>query len=119
MLRYYWLLAEMKPIFANPTPIDYSYDSRGDVLYLTFARQKATRTFALLTDWPVAMVDVNDEGQIIGVEYVGVKQFGIETFMRLLRERVKRELGLELADQEAESFMSFMRTHEAELALSS
>jgi hypothetical protein len=39
--------------------------------------------------------------------------------MRLLRERVKRELGLELADQEAESFMSFMRTHEAELALSS
>ncbi len=38
--------------------------------------------------------------------------------MRLLRERVRRAFGVEIADQEAESFMAFMRTPEAELALS-
>jgi uncharacterized protein YuzE len=107
----------MKPIFANPTPVDYSYDQRGDVLYLTFARQKAARTYELLADWPIVTVDVNDQGQIVGVEYIGVKQFGVETFMRLLRERLRRA-GIEIAEQEAASFMSFMRSHEAELALS-
>jgi uncharacterized protein YuzE len=118
VLRYYRVLGKMKPIFANPTPIDYSYDPAGDALYLTFARQKAERTYELLADWPIVTVDVNDEGQIVGVEYVGVKQFGIETFMRLLQERLRRA-GIEIAEQEAESFMSFMRSREAELALSS
>jgi uncharacterized protein YuzE len=108
----------MKPIYANPDPIEYSYDSRGDVLYVTFARQKAARTFELLTDWPMVMVDVNRKDQIIGVEYVGVKQFGIETFMRLLQERV-RSLGIEIAQKEAESVLSFMRTKGAEMALAS
>jgi uncharacterized protein YuzE len=116
MLRYHRVLAQMKPIYANPSPIDYSYDPKGDVLYVTFARQKAVRTFELLTDWPMVMVDVNKKDQIIGVEYVGVKQFGVETFMRLLQERVRR-LGIEIAEKEAESFLSFMRTPEAEIAL--
>lgn len=107
----------MKPIFANPSPIEYSYDAQGDVLYLTFARGKSARTFELIADWPMVIVDVNDEDRIIGVEYIGVKQFGFETFMRLLRERVRRAFGVEIAYQEAESFMSFMRTPEAEMAL--
>jgi uncharacterized protein YuzE len=106
----------MKPIFANPTPLDYSYDSQGDVLYITFAWQKAARTFEVLKDWPMVLADVNNEGQIIGVEYIGVKQFGSKVFARLLRERV-RLLGVELADQEVESITSFMQTREAELAL--
>jgi uncharacterized protein YuzE len=109
----------MKPIFANnATPLDYSYDSRGDVLYLTFAREKAANTLELLRDWPMVMVDINKEGQIIGVEYVGVKQFGFQEFMRLLQERM-RSIGIEIATQEAESVISFMRSAEAETALSS
>jgi uncharacterized protein YuzE len=107
----------LKPIFANPTPLDYSYDSQGDALYITFAQQKAARTFEVLDDWPMVLADVNNAGQIIGVEYIGVKQFGIEVFMRLLRERVKHLFGIELADEEVASFMSFMQTPEAEVAL--
>jgi uncharacterized protein YuzE len=108
----------MKPIFANPTPLDYSYDSEGDTLYITFAQQKAARTLEVLNEWPMVLADVNDAGQIIGVEYIGVKQFGIEVFMRLLRERASL-LGVEITDQEAESFMIFMQTPEAEMALAS
>jgi uncharacterized protein YuzE len=109
----------MKPIFANPTPLEYSYNPQGDVLYLTFAKEKAVRTFEVLKDWPMVLVDVNDQGQIIGVEYIGVKQFGVEVFMRLLRERVQRLFGVELTDQEVGSIMLFLRTPEAELALAS
>ena len=91
-------MASMKPIFANPTPVDYSYDSGVNVLYLTFAHQKAVRAFEVLADWPMILVDTNAEGQIIGIEYAGGKQFGVETFMRLLRERV-RSIGVETAEE--------------------
>jgi hypothetical protein len=75
-------------------------------------------TIELLDDQPMVMTDVNDKDQIIGIEYIGVKQFGFNEFMRLLQERLRR-VGIELTTQEAESFISFMRTPKAETALSS
>jgi hypothetical protein len=54
----------MKPIFANPNPINYSYDSVGDVIYITFADQKVARTVELVTGWPILLVDLNDANQI-------------------------------------------------------
>jgi hypothetical protein len=39
--------------------------------------------------------------------------------MRLLRERVKNLFGVELTDEEVGSFMLFLKTPEAELALAS
>jgi len=109
----------MKPILANPEPINYSYDSEGDVLYLTFADQKAARTVELVSGWPILLADINDAGQIVGIECVGIKQFGVDTFVRQLQERVKRAFGMDMSENEAESFVRFMRTPEAELALSS
>jgi uncharacterized protein YuzE len=106
----------MTPNFANPSPEDYSYDPQGDALYITFSHEKAARTVALLADWPLLLVDVNDKDQIVGVECVGVKQFGVDTFVRLLQERL-RSFGVQLADKEAESLISFMRLPGAELAL--
>jgi hypothetical protein len=85
---------------------------------MVVAKTIDSAAYELLADWPIVTVDINDERQIVEVEYVGVKQFGIETFMRLLQERLRRA-GIEIAEQEAESFMSFMRSREAELALSS
>jgi uncharacterized protein YuzE len=110
-------VVEMRIVFANPTPVEYNYDKKGDVLYLTFARQKTTRTLEILKDWPMLLADLNDQNQIIGLEYVGYKQFGIETFKRLVLERL-RGFGIELGEQESEFFVSFTRTPEAELALS-
>ena len=49
---------------------------------------------------------------------VGVQQFGLETFMRLLRERLQRAFGIEVAAEEAEAFTGFIRSPAAELALS-
>src|SRR3977135_4362051 len=99
MLRYYWLLASMKPIFANPSPISYSYDSGGDVIYLAIADQAAVRTVERVSGWPILLADVNDAGQIVGIECIGIKQFGVDEFVRLLQERVKRVLGIWRAEQ--------------------
>ncbi len=118
MLRYYRVLAPMKPIFANPNPISYSYDSDGDVIYVAFADQEAVRTVELVTDWPILLADVNESGQIVGIECVGIKQFGVDALVRLLQERVKRVFGIEMSEKEAESFVRFMRTPQAQVALS-
>lgn len=56
--------------------------------------------------------------RIVGQEYIGVKQFGLETFMRLLRERLQRAFGIEVTAEEAEAFTGFIRSPAAELALS-
>ena len=118
MLRYHRVLGSMKPIFANPNPINYSYDSGGDVIYIAFADQKVARTVELVSGWPILLVDLNDANQIIGIECVGIKQFGVDTFVRLLQEHVKRAFGMEMSENEAESFVLFLRSPEAELALS-
>ncbi len=49
----------MKPIFANPNPINYSYDSGGDVINIAFADQKVARTVELVSGWPILLVDLN------------------------------------------------------------
>jgi len=108
----------MKPIFANPEPIDYSYDSGGDVIYLAFADQKAATTVELVSGWPILLVDVNNAGQIVGIECAGIKQFGVDAFVHLLQEHVKRVFGMEMSEKEAESFVRFMRTPQARLAIS-
>ena len=63
------------------------------------------------------LADLNDQNEIIGLEYVGYKQFGIDTFKRLVLERL-RTFGIELGEQESDSFVSFMHTPEAAVALS-
>jgi hypothetical protein len=78
----------------------------------------SSRTVELISGWPILLVDLNDQGQIVGQEYIGVKQFGLETFMRLLRERLQRAFGIEVTAEEAEAFTGFIRSPAAELALS-
>src|SRR5260370_37140135 len=105
MLRYHWILASMKPIFANQTPISYSYDSGGDVIYLAFAYQEAARTIELVSGWPILLADVNNAGQIVAIECAGIKQFGVDAFVHLLQEHGRRGLGMEMSLKGAESFI--------------
>ena len=105
--------------FCNlPSAISYSYDSGGDVIYFAFADQEAVRTVELVSGWPILLADVNDAGQIVGIECVGIKQFGVDALVRLLQEHVKRVFGIEMSEKEAESFVRFMRTPQAQVALS-
>jgi len=82
-------------IFASETPT-YSYDPRGDTLYIEYSRDQAERTVEILNGWPMLVVDLNAEDKITGIEFVGAKQFGIKRFAELLRDAQNRaDLGLE------------------------
>jgi uncharacterized protein YuzE len=71
-------------IFASETPT-YSYDPRGDTLYIEYSREQAKRTIEMLNGWPMLLVDLNAEEKITGIEFVGAKQFGVKHFAELLR----------------------------------
>jgi len=71
-------------MFASETPT-YSYDPRGDTLYIEYSRDQAERTVEILDGWPMLLVDLNAEGKITGIEFVGARQFGIKRFAELLR----------------------------------
>ena len=71
-------------MFASETPT-YSYDPRGDTFYIEYSRDQAERTVDILNGWPMLLVDLNAEGKITGIEFVGAKQFGIKRFAELLR----------------------------------
>jgi uncharacterized protein YuzE len=72
-------------IFASETPT-YSYDPRGDTLYIEYSRDQAERTVEILNGWPMLLVDLNAEDKITGIEFVGAKRFGIKRFAELLRD---------------------------------
>jgi uncharacterized protein YuzE len=71
-------------IFASETPT-YSYDPRGDTLYIEYSREQVERTFEILSGWPMLLVDLNAEEKITGIEFVDAKQFGVKLFAELLR----------------------------------
>ena len=82
-------------IFTSETPT-YSYDPRGDTLYIEYSRDQAERTVEILNGWPMLVVDLNAEDKISGIEFVGAKQFGIKRFAELLRDAQHRPIpGLE------------------------
>ena len=56
-------------IFASETPT-YSYDPRGDTLYIEYSREQAERTVEILNGWPMLLVDLNAEEKITGIVFV-------------------------------------------------
>ena len=90
-------------IFASETPT-YSYDPRGDTLYIEYSRDQAERTVEILNGWPMLVVDLNAEDKITGIEFVGARQFGIKRFAELLREAQHRPVpGLQNPEAVAEA----------------
>jgi uncharacterized protein YuzE len=89
-------------IFASDTPT-YSYDPRGDTLYIEYSRDQAERTVEILNGWPMLLVDLNAEDKITGIEFVGAKKFGIKRFAELLREAQNPVPGLEIPEAVADA----------------
>jgi uncharacterized protein YuzE len=75
--------------FASDTPT-YSYDPKGDTLYIEYSKDPSERTIEVLNDWPMLLVDLNAENKITGIEFVGAKQFGVKHCVKLLQAEPNR-----------------------------
>ena len=56
-------------------------DSEAHAAYIRFSGHPVAKTIQLLTDDCVVTVDLDSAGKIVGVELIGVKEFGIQTLL--------------------------------------
>jgi uncharacterized protein YuzE len=56
--------------------MDYSYDPEADALYVTLSTERIAKTVKLKDDGAMILVDVDENGQPVGVELVWVSRFG-------------------------------------------
>jgi uncharacterized protein YuzE len=98
-------------------PIDTRYDEAADACYVTFSRQKIVKTVEVLKGWPMILMDVDKQGRVVGVELLGVKQFGIDYFIEALRA-LPRQSARRTGDSfpAPEALPSFLEAHKESFA---
>ena len=57
------------------TPPTVEIDTEASAAYVRFRRAKVAKTLRHSARWPIVTIDVDARGQVVGVEFVGVKKF--------------------------------------------
>ena len=52
-------------------------DTEASAAYVRFKRAKVARTIRHATKWPIVTFDLDARGEVIGVEFLGVKKFNV------------------------------------------
>jgi uncharacterized protein YuzE len=77
---------------ANTTrPPTVEIDTEAGSAYVRFKKAKIARTLRHATKWPITTIDLDARGEIVGVEFVGVKRFNLGYLLRRVRLKATRE----------------------------
>ena len=76
----------------NPPIVEL--DSEARAAYVRFSRKKVARTQPIMTDGCIVTVDFDARGDVVGIELVGVEEFGIVPLLKKtgLRRRIRKRL---------------------------
>lgn len=64
----------------NPPVVEL--DSAAHAAYIRFTREKVKRTVVVTVDHCLVTMDLTDNGDVIGIEMVGVKEFSIDELIK-------------------------------------
>jgi len=70
-------------IAAKRAPV-VELDSAAHAAYVRFSRAKVAKTIPVDTEGCTVTIDVDDKGAVIGVELIGVDEFGIKALLKKL-----------------------------------
>ena len=59
------------------TPPTVEIDTEASAAYVRFKRTKIARTLRHGAKWPIVTVDLDVHGEVVGIEFVGVKKFNL------------------------------------------
>lgn len=60
-------------------------DTEVSAAYVRFKRAKVARTVRQASKWPIVTIDLDARGEVVGVEFVGVKRFDLDYLLRQVR----------------------------------
>jgi uncharacterized protein YuzE len=60
-------------------------DTEAGSAYVRFKRAKIARTLRHGSRWPIVTIDLDAHGQLVGLEFVGVKKFNLGYLLRRVR----------------------------------
>ncbi len=63
-------------------PLVVELDSEAQAAYVRFSRKKVARTQPITTDGCIVTVDFDAQGAVVGIELVGVAEFGIKPLLK-------------------------------------
>jgi len=58
-------------------------DSEAHAAYVRFSSEKIVQTKPVVTDECIVTVDFDSNGEVVGVELVGVSEFGVESLLKI------------------------------------
>ncbi len=59
------------------TPPTVEIDTEASAAYVRFKRARVARTERHRVKWPIVTLDFDSHGEVIGIEFVGVKKFNL------------------------------------------
>ncbi len=76
------------------TPPVVELDSEAHAAYIRFSRRKVAYTQPITTDGCIVTVDLDASGNVVGIELVGVVEFGIKPLLKKtgLQKRIPKRL---------------------------
>jgi len=64
------------------TPPTVEIDTEARAAYIRFKRAKIAKTLRHGSKWPIVTIDLNARGEVVGVEFVGVRRFNLGYLLR-------------------------------------
>src|SRR5438552_13376137 len=64
-------------VVRSKAPPTVEIDTEASAAYVRFKRTKVARTFRHGSKWPIVTIDLDARGDVVGVEFVGVKKFNL------------------------------------------
>jgi uncharacterized protein YuzE len=66
---------------ATPT---VEIDTEAAAVYVRFKKAKVKKTLRHNSKWPLVTIDLDEGGNVIGVEFIGVKKFNVNYLMKMI-----------------------------------
>jgi uncharacterized protein YuzE len=57
-------------------------DTEAGAAYVRFKRARVAKTLRHRSKWPIVTIDLDASGEVIGIEFVGVKKYNLEYLLK-------------------------------------
>jgi uncharacterized protein YuzE len=72
-------------VIKTKQPPQIEFDSAARAFYVRFKRSKIARTVSQNAERSHITIDLDDKGEVVGIEAIGVEKFSLEAVLKLAR----------------------------------